>query len=98
MVMMVEGPPPPALVLPMLPSDRQILQPANNNITLCILQGAMSTRAHIPPTRRWVDLKHLLFEAEPPAHGHFHGRFRQWVKNQRSRIIKEQVISLLLHL
>jgi hypothetical protein len=43
----------------------------------------MSTRAHIPPTRKWADLERLLFDPEPPAHGSFHGHFRHWANSQR---------------
>ncbi len=80
---MAEAPLPPAPVLVLLPSDPDIVLAANNNITLCILQGMMLTRAHIPSTGKWADLESLLFEPEPPDHGPFHGRFRRWADSQR---------------
>ncbi len=65
----------------MLPSDRVIVLPVNNDITLCILQGVMLTKAHILPTGKWADLERLLFEPDPPAHGPFHGRFKRWANS-----------------
>jgi hypothetical protein len=43
----------------------------------------MSTRAHIPPNRKWANLEHQFFHLEPPAHGPFHGLFRFWANSQR---------------
>jgi hypothetical protein len=48
-----KAPLPPAPVLIMLLRDCQIVQPANNDIPLCILQGLMQRRAHILPTGRY---------------------------------------------
>ncbi len=79
---MAKAPLPPAQVLVLLPSDRAIVLAANNNIALCILQGVMSTRAHIPPTGNWADLERLLFDPDLPAHGPFHGCFRRWADSQ----------------
>jgi hypothetical protein len=73
---------PPAPVLVLLPSDRAIVLAPNNNILLCIIQGVMTTRAHILPTQKWANHEHLLFDTEPPAHGPFHGRFRYWADSQ----------------
>jgi hypothetical protein len=42
----------------------------------------MLTRAHIPPTGKWANVKRLLFDMEPPAHGPFHGHFRRWANSQ----------------
>jgi hypothetical protein len=55
----------------MLPSGCQIVQPANSNIALCILQGLMWTRAHILPTGRLPNLERLLWEFHPPTPGPF---------------------------
>ncbi len=55
----------------------------------------MRTRAHIPPTGRWANLKRLLWELEPPAPGPFHGCFRQWSEAQQCRNIKDHIISLI---
>jgi hypothetical protein len=74
---------PPAPVLVLLPSNRAIVLTSNNNTALCNLQGVMLTRAHILPTGKWVDLEHLPFDPEPPAHGPFHGHFRCWADSQR---------------
>ncbi len=41
---------PPAPVLNMLPSDRTIVLAVNHDTALIMLQGVMSTRAHIPAT------------------------------------------------
>ena len=51
-------------LLPLLPSDRQIVQAANSDVVLCILQGLTRTKSHIPPNGKWAEL-------DP-----FHGRFR----------------------
>jgi hypothetical protein len=80
---MAKAPLPPAPVLVLLPSDCAIVLSVNNDIVLCILQDVMSTRAHIPPTRKWYNCERLLFDPELPAHGPFHGRFRRWADSQR---------------
>ena len=41
-------------------ADRQIVQVANCDVALCILQGCMRTRSHIPPNGRWAALEQLL--------------------------------------
>ncbi len=74
---------PPAPLLVLLPSDCAIVLTTNNGIALCILQDVMSTRAHIPPNRKWANLEHQFFHLEPPAHGPFHGLFRFWANSQR---------------
>jgi hypothetical protein len=79
---MAKAPLPPAPVLVLLPNNHAIILPVNNDIVLCILQGVMSTRAHIPPTEKWANLEHLLFGPEHPAHVPFHGRFRCWANSQ----------------
>ncbi len=92
---MAKAPVPPAPVLPLLPSDHSIVLPINNNIVICILQGVIKTRSHIPPTGRWADLERLLWELELPAPGPFHSRFKQWLEAQWSRNIKDRIVSLL---
>jgi hypothetical protein len=74
---------PPAPVLNMLSSNHAILLIVNHDIALTILQGMLSTRAHIPPTRKWADLERLLFEPDPPAQDPFHGLFKHWADSQR---------------
>jgi hypothetical protein len=80
---MAEALHPPAPVLVLLPSNCAIILTTNNYIPLCILQGVMWTRAHIPPTGKWANLERLLFDPEPPAHGPFHGLIRFWVDSRR---------------
>jgi hypothetical protein len=94
---MAEAPLPYAPVLNMLPSDRAIILAVNHDIALIILQGVMSTRAHIPPTGKWAHLERLLFEPDPPAHGPFHGLFKCWADSQSSRNVKYRVVTLLNH-
>ncbi len=90
---MAEAPLPYAPMLVMLLSNRAIDLPVNNDIALCILQGVMLTRAHIPPTGKWADLERLLFEPDPPAHG----PFKRWANSQRLRNVKDRVVALLNH-
>jgi hypothetical protein len=90
--------PPPAAppVLPLLPSNRQIVQVANCDVALCIFQGCMCTRSHIPPNGRWAALKQLLWESEPPSPGPFHATFRRWAAgNMRGRNMKDRVLAIL---
>jgi hypothetical protein len=79
---MAKAPLPPTPVLALLPSNWVIVLTAKNNIALCILQGMMLIRAHIPPTRKWANLECLLFELDPPAHCPFQGCFRHWADSQ----------------
>ncbi len=82
---MAKAPLPPTPVLKLLPSGCQIILLANNDISLCILQGLMQTRAHILPTGRWANLEQLLWESKPPTLGPFHNSFRQYAKNMHPR-------------
>jgi hypothetical protein len=91
-----EAPPPAAPpVLPHLPSDRQIVLATNCNVAICILQGCMRTRSHIPRNGRWAALEQLLWESEPPSPGPFHATFRQWTANMRGRNMKDRVNAIL---
>jgi hypothetical protein len=94
---MAEAPLPYTPVLNMLPSNRAIELAVNHGIALIILQGVLSTRAHILPTGKWADLESLLFEPDPPAHGPFHGLFKCWADSQRSRNVKDRFVALLNH-
>jgi hypothetical protein len=90
-------PPPPAAppVLPLLPSDGQIVLATSNNVALCIMQGLMRTRSHISPNGKWSVLEELLWEPEPHTPGPFHATFQQWAEKMHARNMKDSVLSIL---
>ena len=83
------------LNLPPVPSVARIIQPANEDTALFILQSVLKTGAHLP-AGKWMNLVKLLWDS-PPNPGPFYHVFREWTASGRSRNIKALVEVLLLH-
>ena len=88
-----------SLLLPLLPSSKAIITPACDDLALCILQGVLSTRAHLPSSAgggKWPDLERLLWSSGTRP-GPFNAVYRRWSEAQRSRNMKDHVLALLSH-
>jgi hypothetical protein len=83
------------LSLPPVPSAARIIQPANEDTALFILQSVLKTGAHLP-SGKWSNLVKLLWDS-PPKPGPFYRVFREWTASGRSRNIKALVDVLLRH-
>ena len=83
------------LNLPPVPSAARIIQPANEDTALFILQCVLKTGAHMP-AGKWMTLINLLWES-PPSPGPFYRVFREWTPSGRSRNIKVLVDALFRH-
>jgi hypothetical protein len=83
------------LNLPPVPSATRIIQPANKDTILFILQSVLKTGAHLP-AGKWMTLIKLLWDS-PPNPGPFYRVYREWSKSGRSRNIKALVKLLLRH-
>ena len=83
------------LNLPPVPSVTHIIQLANEDTALFILQSVLKTGAHLP-AGKWSSLAQLLWDP-PPNPGPFYCVFREWTATGHSRNIKLLVEALLRH-
>ena len=88
-----------SLLLPLLPSSKAIITRAWDDLALCILQGVLTARAHLPSSAgggKWPDLERLLWSsgARPSP---FNAMYRRWSEAQCSRNMKDRVLALLSH-
>jgi len=83
------------LNLPPVLSAARIIQPANEDTALFILQAVLKTGVHLP-AGKWATLVKLLWDS-PPNPGPFYRVFREWTPSGRSRNIKILVEALLRH-
>jgi hypothetical protein len=88
-------PPPTAMPLPFLPSEKRICDPHHHNMATAILTLANSLSAHIPGSRkRSANLEAIL---RTPVTGAFAGRYVRWSDSQRTKNMKNRLFSLMLH-
>ena len=83
------------LNLPPVPSVARIIQPANEDTALFILQSVLKTGTHLH-AGKWTNLVKLLWDSSPNP-GPFYHVFREWTASGRSRNIKALVEVLLRH-
>jgi hypothetical protein len=81
--------------LPPVPSAARIIQPANEDTALFILQSIQKTGVHMPPGK-WTTLVRLLWDS-PPNQGPFYKVYREWSESGRSRNIRMLVEALFCH-
>ncbi len=83
------------LNLPPVPSAARMIQPANKDTALMILQSVLKSGSHKPPNK-WVMLVQLLWET-PPNQGPFYCVYREWCETGCSTNIRLIVDALLRH-